>query len=66
MIKHYEVAVTRDGKKVHMNHFMQELAASALVGLLTPLAAVEGDWRNVTVSIERLPEPQDVVGRESR
>jgi len=66
MIKHYEVAVTRDGKKVHMNHFMQELAASALVGLLTPLAAVEGDWKNVTVSIERLPEPQDVVGRESR
>ena len=31
MIKHYEVAVTRDGKKVHMNHFMQELAASALL-----------------------------------
>jgi hypothetical protein len=66
MLKRYEVVVTRDGKKVHMNHFMQELAGSALVGLLTPLAAVEGDWKNVTLSIERLPEPQEVVGRESR
>jgi len=66
MLKHYQVAVTRDGKKVHMNHFIQELAASALVGLLTPLAAVEGEWKNVTVSIERFPEAQEVVGRESK
>ena len=66
MLKHYQVAVTRDGKKVHMNHFMQELVASALVGLLTPLAAVEGEWKSVTVSIERLPEAQEVVGRESK
>ena len=66
MLKHYQVVVTRDGKRVHMNHFMQELAASALVGLLTPLAAVEGDWKNVTVSVERLPDAQEVVGRESK
>jgi len=66
MLKHYQVAVTRDGKMVHMNHFIQELVASALVGLLTPLAAVEGEWKSVTVSIERLPEAQEVVGRESK
>lgn len=66
MTKHYQVTVTRDGKKTHMNHFMQELVASSLVGMLTPLGAVEGDWKTVEVSVERLAEPAEVVGRESR
>jgi hypothetical protein len=66
MIKHYEVVVTLDGKKVHLNHFMQELTASTLVGLLTPIASVEGDWKKVSVSIERLPQSIEVSGRESK
>jgi hypothetical protein len=66
MLKRYQVSVTRDGKKVHMNHFIQELTASSVVGLLAPLGAVEGDWKNVTVSIEQLAEPVEVVGRESK
>jgi len=66
MTKHFQVTVTRDGKKTHMNHFMQELLASSLVGMLTPLGAVEGEWKNVQVSVERLSEPTEVVGRESR
>lgn len=66
MTKHYQVTVTRDGKKTHMNHFMQELVASSLVGMLTPLGAVEGEWKNVQISVERLPESVEVVGRESR
>ena len=65
MLKRYQVSVTRDGKKVHMNHFIQELTASAVVGFLTPLGAVEGEWKNVTVLIERLAEPVEVVGRLS-
>ena len=66
MTKHYQVTVTRDGKKTHMNHFMQELVANTLVGMLTPLGAVDGEWKNVQISVERLPEPTEVVGRESR
>ena len=66
MTKHYEVTITRDGKKTHLNHFMQELVASSLVGMLGPLSAVDGEWKNVVVSVERLPEPIEVIGRESR
>ena len=66
MTKHYQVTVIRDGKKTHLNHFMQELVASSLVGMLKPLSAVEGEWKNVTVSVECLSEPVEVVGRESR
>jgi len=66
MKKHYQVTVTRDGKKTHLNHFMQERVASSLVGMLTPLKAVDGEWKNVVVSLERLPEAVEVVGRESR
>ena len=66
MMKHYQVTVTRDGKKTHMNHFMQELVASSLVGMLTPLGAVDGEWKAVEVTVERLGEPTEVVGRESR
>ncbi|MFQ5458496.1 MAG: hypothetical protein ACE5FC_08615 [Myxococcota bacterium] len=66
MNKHYEVTITRDGKKAHLNHFMQELVASSLVGMLGPLSAVDGEWKNVVVSVERLPEPVEVIGRESR
>ncbi len=66
MMKHYQVSVIRDGKKIHMNHFIQELAASTLIGLLGPLSALEEHWKNVTLSIERLPEPVEVVGRESK
>jgi hypothetical protein len=66
MIKHYEVVVTLDGKKVHLNHFMQELTASSTVGLFTPLASMEGDWKRLSVSIERLPRAIEVSGRESK
>jgi len=66
MTKHYQVTVTRDGKKTHLNHFMQELVASSLVGMLTPLQAVDGEWKSVVVSLERLPDAVEVVGRESR
>jgi hypothetical protein len=66
MIKHYEVVVTLDGKKVHLNHFMQELTASGIVGLFRPLASTEGDWKNLSVSIERLPQSIEVSGRESK
>ena len=66
MTKHYEVTITRDGKKTHLNHFMQELVASSLVGMLGPLSAVDGEWKNVVVSVECLPEPIEVIGRESR
>ena len=66
MTKHYEVTITRDGEKTHLNHFMQELVASSLVGMLGPLSAVDGEWKNVAVSVERLPEPIEVIGRESR
>jgi hypothetical protein len=66
MMKHYQVSVLRDGKKIQMNHFIQELAASTLVGLLGPLSALGKDWKNVTLCIERLPEPMEVAGRESK
>jgi len=66
MVKHYQASVIRDGKKIHMNHFIQELMASTLIGLLGPLSALEGDWKNVTLSIERLAEAVEVVGRESK
>ena len=66
MIKHYEVVVTRDGKKVHLNHFMQELTASSIVGLLTPLGAVEKEWKNLSISVDWLPDGVEVVGRESK
>jgi hypothetical protein len=66
MTKHYQVSVTQDGKKTHLNHFMQELLAGGLVGMLTPLGAAGGDWKNLEIRVERLAEPAEVVGRESR
>jgi hypothetical protein len=66
MMKHYQVSAIRDGKKIHMNHFIQELTASTLVGLLGSLSALEENWKDVTLSIERLSEPREVAGRESK
>jgi hypothetical protein len=58
--KDFETEMWVDGKKLPLNHMMQETLANVLLGFAKSLKGADADPKTVDVRIKRLAEPQRV------
>ena len=58
--KSFETELWVDGKKLPLNHMMQETLANVLVGFSKTLKGLDSVPNAVEVKIKKLPKPMDV------
>ena len=58
--KSFETELWVDGKKLPLNHMMQETLANVLVGFSKTLKGADAIPEKVEVKIKKLPKPTDV------
>jgi len=58
--KSFETEMLVDGKKLPLNHMMQETIANVLVGFSKTLKGSETSPRSIEVKIKKLPKQIDV------
>jgi hypothetical protein len=58
--KAFETELWIDGKKLSLNHMMQETLANTMVGFSKTLKGIDSTPETIQVTIKRLPQPKDV------
>jgi hypothetical protein len=48
-----EVVLTVDGKDVEINHFVQSILGSTVIGAITTLHGVEDDCKEVVIKVKQ-------------
>jgi hypothetical protein len=57
--KNFETEMWIDGKKLPLNHMMQETLANMLVGFSKTLKGMDAAPQKIEVKIKKLPQPKD-------
>ncbi len=58
--KHFETEIWVEGKKLPLNHMMQETLANIMVGYTKTLKGSDAAPKTIEVKIKKLPQPKDV------
>jgi hypothetical protein len=58
--KNFDTEMWVDGKKLPLNHFVQETIANIMVGFSKTLKGMDAAPATVEVKIKKLPQPKEV------
>lgn len=58
--KNFQTEIKVNGKKLPLNHFIQETVANMIVGLLKTLKEVDESEKSIEIKIEKMPETKTV------
>lgn len=60
MKKNFETEIWVDGKKLPLNHMMQETLANILMGYQKTLKGSDSTPEKIEVKVRKLPQPKEV------
>lgn len=58
--KNFQTEIKVNGKKLQLNHFIQETVANMIVGLLKTLKEVDESEKSIEIKIEKMKETKTV------
>lgn len=58
--KNFQTEIKVNGKKLPLNHFIQEIVANTIVGLLKTLKEVEVPEESIEIKIKKMKETKTV------